>query len=88
MSSLRDILKDLEEKLLEPKIRASRQELENLLATEFREFASSGEIFNRAEVVASLLAEAPTKRSLTNFDVMPLAADIALVTYRASSGSK
>jgi hypothetical protein len=84
MSSLKDILKSLEEKLLEPKTRASMQELEILLAPEFREFASSGEIFNKAEVVASLLAEAPIERSLTNFDLIPLAADIALVTYKAS----
>ncbi len=84
MDSIKDILKNLEEKLLKPKIRHSMKDLDSLLASEFREFASSGEIFNKVEVIASLIKEIPIERSLTEFNAMPLADEIVLVTYKVT----
>ena len=60
------------------------QELDSLLAPEFREFASSGEIFNKAEVIALSLSEMPEERSLADVNVVLLAGDVVLVTYRAT----
>ena len=38
--------------------------------------------------MAALVKEAPTKRSLTDFESIMLSEDVALVTYRATRRSK
>ena len=77
-------LPGLEESLLQPGIRRSPEALSRLLAEEFREFGSSGRIFNKAEILESLKSEATAQFSISDFEVAVLAADIALVTYVAT----
>ena len=77
-------LRHLEEQLLQPQVRASRERLAELLADDFIEFGSSGKVFDKKKVIAGLAKETSTKLSLSKFAVTMLADNIALVTYRAA----
>ncbi|MDE1992838.1 MAG: DUF4440 domain-containing protein [Rhizobiaceae bacterium] len=78
-------LKELEQRLFDPAIRSSREELTKLLSVDFREIGSSGRIFGFEEIVAAL-AEPETEavRSLEDFTLQGLADNLALATYRAT----
>jgi hypothetical protein len=80
-------LRQLEEQLLQSEVRASKERVRALLADEFVEIASSGEIFNKKQIVEALQNETPTQRSLSEFKSTMLSDNIALVTYRASRGA-
>jgi hypothetical protein len=75
-------LRGLEELLLQPDVRKSGR-VSELLADGFVEFGSSGRIFSKAQIVAALRAEEPTKFTAYDFSVSLLAPNVALVTYRA-----
>ncbi|MBB3317193.1 hypothetical protein FHT77_003075 [Rhizobium sp. BK181] len=85
MSDLAEHLQSLEQRLFEPGVRASVTALESLLSPEFREIGASGRLYGYRDIVAGLLAEPPdgTTRTLTDFELLLLASDLALVTYRA-----
>lgn len=80
-------LKRLEGRLQLPSVRTSRHQLDLLLANEFVEFASSGKIFNKRQVIAALLADPASSRpryaTLQNVKMTRLADDVALLTYRS-----
>jgi hypothetical protein len=59
-------LKALEEELLVPDVRKSIR-LTELLADEFIEFASSGGIYTKSDLVAVLQAESPVAQTTPNF---------------------
>ena len=77
-------LRELEERLLQPEVRASHQELSRLLADEFLEFGSSGRTYNKPGILAALSSEEPSSMSLTDFRCRIQTADVALVTYRST----
>jgi len=78
-------LRHLEEQLLQPEVRASRERLAALLADDFVEFGGSGKVLDKRKVIAALAKEQmPAKLSLSRFAVTMLADDIGLVTYRAT----
>jgi hypothetical protein len=52
--TLSQLLYQLEEHLLQPEVRHSRDELEKLLADEFVEFGSAGRIYNRQSIIEEL----------------------------------
>ncbi|PYK09084.1 MAG: DUF4440 domain-containing protein [Verrucomicrobia bacterium] len=81
-------LRHLEEELLQTDVRGSGEKLGVLLADEFIEFGSSGHVFTKAQIVEALPQEIPTKRSLSDFRVILLSDNIALVTYRATRASE
>lgn len=76
-------LQQLEEELLRPDIRRDPARVAALLAEDFREFGASGRIYNKASVLAELIAEPPAQLSLTDFACQHLTPDVALVTYRS-----
>ena len=82
--SLAAHLEYLERDLLSGVTRHDRVRLEALVAAEFREFGSSGRSFSREAILADLLAEEPEQRELTDFICVPVAENIALVTYRST----
>ena len=84
MNDLRDHLIALERRLLEPEVRASRAELDRLLADDFLEFGASGVRFGKAEALARLPHEQPPEFTNQDFELRQLAADVALLTYRAT----
>jgi len=83
-TSLREHIRELEERLLEPEARRSRQTLDVLLAADFIEFASDGVAYTKAEVIDALGEEAPCQRTLTGFQIVALAETVVFVTYRAA----
>jgi hypothetical protein len=80
-------LRALEERLLDPEVRASPEQAGELLADEFLEFGSSGRCYNKAQVLQALAAEAggDPHFSMSGFELRALASHIALATYRASA---
>ncbi|UCG63332.1 MAG: nuclear transport factor 2 family protein [Candidatus Zixiibacteriota bacterium] len=87
--SLPQVLYELEARLLKPEVRRSSIELEKLLADEFVEFGSSGQVFDKRAIIESLGKEPQIQISISNFQSELLGPEIALVTYRAIfSGQK
>lgn len=80
-NSIEEHLKELEQRLLEPEVRKSAAEVGALLAEEFKEFVSTGQIYNKAQII-ELLQIAPTADSaLSDFKALMLAPDVALATF-------
>jgi hypothetical protein len=77
-------LRNLEEQLLQPEVRGSTERMAALLAEEFVEFGSSGQVFDKKQIMEALRKESPTKRSLSRFESTMLSDNIALVTYRVT----
>ena len=82
--SLREHIRQLEERLLRPDVRRARQTLDGLLASEFTEFASDGVAYSKDQVIEALEREAPYVRSLTDFRIVVLAETAVLATYRTN----
>jgi hypothetical protein len=78
-----DLFRDLEEKLLQQEIRNSPSEVATLLHPDFFEFGQSGTVWSRQQTIDRLAQDRPMESSLTDLSVRPIAADVALVTYRA-----
>jgi len=81
-------LRHLEEQLLGLEVRRSTERLTALLADDFVEFGSSGQVYSKKQVIAALREEAPTKLSLTEFESTMLSEDVVLVKYRATRHPK
>lgn len=82
-SALDELILFQESQLLKPEIRKSTNELGRLLADEFIEFCSSGDIVNKQQTIAALSEEATTSRELMNVAITHLAPTVILVTYVA-----
>src|SRR5215468_9165023 len=81
-------LRALEESHLRHDVRASPESMQALLAEEFVEFGSSGQVFDRAAVVASVSRQAAFQSRIDEFAVRLLAPGVALTTYRLSAWSE
>ena len=77
------ILRQLEERLLQPDVRRSAQDVAELLADNFIEFGGSGRIFTKQQIIESLRQESPARLALMDFRATTLAPGVVLVTYRA-----
>lgn len=75
LSSLRECLYQLEERLLKPGVRTSQKELKKILAADFFEFGSSGKVLYKNGIGV-------VKMTLSDFEVHPLSKDVALTTYQ------
>jgi len=56
--------------------------LTELLADEFIEFGSSGRVYSKSDLVVVLHAEKPVAQTASDFNVVSLAPDVALLTYK------
>lgn len=63
-------------------VRASAARLEELLDEDFHELGVSGTVWTRDAIVDALRDEAFSPRTMTDFRVLRMANDVALVTYR------
>jgi hypothetical protein len=77
------LLRQLEERLLQPEVRKSAQEVADLLADAFIEFGSSGRVFDKRQIIQGLQHEPMMQRSLREFQTAILAQGVILVRYRA-----
>lgn len=80
-------LQSLEEKLLQSSTRKNAAELAALLTGNFREFGSSGRIFDKASIIAELRDESPRELSLHTFQAIVASPDVVLVTYISRRGA-
>lgn len=83
MNADAQLIHALEERLLLPEVRQSAKEVAALLADDFVEFGSSGQVFNKQQIIEGLQQEAPVQRSMLEFKVSALAPDVILATYQA-----
>ena len=76
-------LRQLEDSILDPAMRADPARMRALLAPEFMEFGASGRVFDRDGIIAVLAAE-PTRvaRQARGFKVRLVAPGAALTTWR------
>ena len=81
ISSLKEQLFQLEEKLLKPEIRTSKEELTNLLADIFFEFGSSGKVLYKDATIGEMTLSL-VQIQLSDFEIHPLSDEIVLTTYR------
>ena len=80
-----DLLRQLEERLLDPAIRKDSEVVSYLLADDFLEFGSSGRTFDKPAILEALSNEPPSPPILlTHFAARHLAADAVLITYRTT----
>ncbi|WDF02975.1 DUF4440 domain-containing protein [Shouchella hunanensis] len=79
--TLKEVLLDLEEKLLKPEIRASKDEVTQLLSEDFFEFGSSGKVLYKNESIDEVSLSAVSMK-LSDFEIHPLSEQIVLTTYR------
>jgi ribonuclease HI len=71
--------------LLQPGVRATSKTVESLLHPDFREFGASGDVWDRASIVAALAANPGEAVDTRDLDARLVADGVALVTYRATS---
>ena len=79
---MHDHLFNLEKELLTNSTRRNRARLEQLLASDFFEFGSSGNVWSRSEILERLPTEAPTQVTASNFKAHEICADAMLITYQ------
>ncbi len=77
-----ELLRQLEQRLLEPELRRSPQDLAHLLADELIEFGSSRRIYGKQQVIEALQHEPVRQISLTEFAATLLTPGVMLTTYR------
>jgi len=63
-------------------VRANAAQLEELLDDGFHELGVSGETWTRPAIIEALREETFSRRTMTDFRVLRMAPDVALVTYR------
>ncbi|MGE7024292.1 DUF4440 domain-containing protein [Solibacillus cecembensis] len=78
---LKEHLFQLEEKLLKPEIRTSKDELINILSDSFFEFGSSGEVLYKDESIGEVSLSV-VRMKMSDFEIHPLSEEIVLTTYR------
>lgn len=81
------VIRALEEQLLDPNVRAVGETVGRLLDEDFIEFGASGAVYDKASTVEGLRSEhlgPPVQRSIDDFRVRMLSAEIALATYKGT----
>ena len=81
-AEIRQRLIDLEQALLEPEVRASRERLDALIADDFEEIGASGARFGKPEVLARLPKEGGVSFLASDFSARELCPGLVLLNYR------
>jgi hypothetical protein len=87
-SDLMGDLVALERELHDPAVRRNRARVDALLHGDFEEVGRSGARYTRAETIAALASEGPSRAPITSdgFALTALGAEAALLTYRTAEG--
>lgn len=86
-AQLQEHLHSLEERLLHPDRETSRGQLASLLAPEFKEFCTSGRIFNFGQLVNALNSSSARSATMSHFYVTALGENAALATYHVTTAN-
>lgn len=73
---------------MQPEVRGRARKLDELIGDQFVEFGSSGQVYNRQQVIESLGRESEIRLSIDDFKTTILAAGVVLVTYRARKDNR
>lgn len=84
-AQLQEHLHSLEERLLHPDRETNRKDLANLLAPEFKEFCTTGRIFNVSQLQQALFDSSPRAATMSHFYVTALGDKAALATYHITT---
>jgi GNAT superfamily N-acetyltransferase len=84
MEMLAKLIQQLEISLLEQSVRQSATQLNSLIADDFTEFGSSGEIYNKRNILESLPTEEIRNFVVSDFEVKELSKDVMLATYKTA----
>lgn len=76
MENLEEIIFKLENKLQQPDVRKSVEQLEELISDDLIEFGSSGQIYTRKDVLNNLPVSPEIKFIMTDFKIKILSSDI------------
>ncbi|SRR3989339_31132 len=82
---LKKLIYGFEISLLKPRIRSSVKELDLLLADDFKEFGSSGNIYTKKMVLKRLPKDSqrfPAQFIVSDFEIKELATTIILTTFK------
>ena len=80
--NLEEQIKALETALLRQEVRASASSLSELIDEDFFELGVSGTLWNKQTVIAALKNESFSERTISDFRLKRLAADVVLAVYR------
>jgi hypothetical protein len=87
IEEIANVLRGLEERLLQPSVRSSPDQVSRLIADDFVEFGSSGRAYDKDQIVALLAEEQPQaplgQSTIHEFEVRMLAEGVTLITYRS-----
>lgn len=86
--NLKKYIKGLEEKLLRPEVRTNPEKLNELLADEFFEYGSSGNIFSKNDCIDAVKIGGTFKMTLHNFNMHTLADDVVLATFQINDETR
>ena len=81
--SIADKIRAFEEHLLQADFRRNRKAVSRLLANDFREFGSSGRVWNKQEILDLLETEPIFHATMQDFRAIELVSGVLLVTYTA-----
>lgn len=82
MAEIEQTLRRLELALQSASVRSSAEQLDALIAEDFREFGSSGRVYDKADVISALLdTESNDPAEMQDFLVNALSDTIVLATY-------
>lgn len=76
-------IESLERRLLEPQVRTSRQELDELIAESFVEFGSSGRVWTKSEIIDELVDGPGSTIEIDSVQPRYIGEDTILITYRS-----
>lgn len=84
---MNNLIYQLELELLKPETRRSTHQLNQLIADEFVEFGSSGNIYHKKDCIDDLPLESKSDKvfQVENFKVIELSPDVMLATYKITS---
>jgi hypothetical protein len=75
-------LERLERQLLRVEVRKSPVRVKALLDDDFHEFASTGRIYNKSQIIKALRTGPTVRCSLQRFKALRISPDVALTTFR------
>lgn len=86
-NDLQKIIYDLETTLLKPSVRSSAKELDLLLADDFFEFGSSGEIYDKKAILERLPKDTevlPVEFVVSDFQIKLMGENFILATFKTN----
>jgi hypothetical protein len=77
-----ETIRAIEQQLLLPEVRRSREKLEKILGEDFYEIGTSGKVFDRPTIIDTMITESKRELIMKEFQATVLAEDVILTTFR------